>query len=117
MTSKEEKERRKALVRAQQEQEREKVEAEADKRLPFPRNSLLPLFKYIDEGWDEYGCDHTPRRAIGYLNKIGLPDDQQGAVLAWLRDQGGACDCEILANVVERWVDDYNPEEWNFEGV
>jgi hypothetical protein len=24
-------------------------------------------------------------------------------VIHWLRDQGGYCDCEVLANVEERW--------------
>jgi len=116
MTSKEEKKRRKELVGAWQEHEQAKVEAEADERLPFPRQSLVHLFKYIDGSWEEYGCDHTPRRAIEYLTNTGIPKDKQDDVLEWLREQGGACDCEILANVVERWVDAYNPEEWNFEG-
>jgi hypothetical protein len=24
-------------------------------------------------------------------------------VIPWLREQGGYCDCEVLANVEERW--------------
>lgn len=116
MTSKDEKKRRQVLVRAWQEQERATAEAEADKRLPFPRQSLLSLFRYIDDGWDEHGCDRTPQRTIDYLNKIGLSQDKQNDVLTWLEEQGGACDCEILANVVDQWVDNFNPEEWNFAG-
>jgi hypothetical protein len=117
MTSKEEKKRRKALVRAWQEQEQTTMEAEADERLPFPRQDLVHLFRYVDDRWDEHGCDHTLGGAIEYLNKIGLPKDQREDVLDWLIEQGGGCDCEILANVAERWIDAYNPEEWSFEGV
>jgi hypothetical protein len=78
---------------------------------------LLHLFRYVDRGWEEHGCDHTPRRAIEYLDSIGLPEDKQNIVLEWLREQGGACDCEILANVVEHWVEGYNPEEWSYQGI
>jgi hypothetical protein len=117
MASKEEQKRRKALVRTWQGKERVSVEADAGERLPFPTQDLVQLFRYIDDGWEEYGCDHTPRRAVEHLNKVGLSKDEQDDVLEWLIDQGGACDCEILANVVEHWVDEYKPEEWNFEGI
>jgi hypothetical protein len=116
MASKDEEKRRKVLVRTWQEQERATAEAEADVRLPFPWQSLSSLFSYIDDGWEEYGCDGTPRRAIEYLDKIGLSQNQQNDVLTWLAEHGGACDCEILANVAAEWVDNFNPKEWNFAG-
>jgi hypothetical protein len=116
MTSKGEKEHRKVLVRAWEARERAAAEAEADRRLPFPRRTLYVLFRYIDDGWDEFGCNQTPLRAIEYLNKIGLSQDKQNDVLEWLAEQGGACDCEILANVADKWVDTFNPKEWNFAG-
>jgi hypothetical protein len=116
MTSKDEKNRRKELVRSWQAGERATAEAEADRRLPFSRQGLWALFRYVSDGWDEHGCDGTPRRAIEYLNKVGLSQDKQNDVLDWLAEQGGACDCEILANVADKWVDNFNPKEWNFAG-
>jgi hypothetical protein len=32
----------------------------------------------------------------------------QDQVLLWLGEQGGHCDCEILANVEEHWEDAIN---------
>lgn len=110
MPSKQEKQRRKALVRSIEEKDR----AEAEARLPISKQDLLSLFVYVDDKWDEHGCDHTLRHTLEFIRQKGLPEDQ---VVDWLIEQGGGCDCEVLANVVEHWIEDHmSVRQWKFEG-
>ncbi len=104
------------MVRAWQAQERAAARTAAGERLPFPLTQLVQLFEYVDTRWNYGGCDHTLRYTIQYLVSLGLSQDKQRDVMSWLREQGGACDCEILANVVEDWVDNFEPEEWHYTG-
>jgi len=51
------------------------------------------------------GCDHTPKITTAYLAQAKLDANE---ILPWLEEQGGYCDCEILANVEERWESEIN---------
>ena len=95
MTSHSEAERRKALRRKIDRVERAKEEA----TLPVNRVQLVALFDHLDIALVD-GCDHSLRLTTEFLNSRGLP---VATVIPWLRDQGGYCDCEVLANVEERW--------------
>jgi len=96
MVDKEEKKRRRELTKAFKQQER--VEAEA--RLPIDKSSLAKLFDYLDQRLQEGGCDHTLMMTLEFITKNNLPE---GALLEWFRDNGGYCDCEVLANVENCW--------------
>jgi hypothetical protein len=93
MPSKSEKERRK-LLKGTLDRQRLNAEAAA---LPFPMTDLQRLFDYLDARSDE-GCDHTFRITLEFLQESKLPEAN---VLSWLKEHGGYCDCEVLANVEE----------------
>ena len=91
----EEKRRRAALVQAMVAEDTKK----AIEEMPISLAHLGQLFDYLDLAL-EVGCDHTPKITIAFLNENKL---SQNIILPWLQEQGGYCDCEILANVEEAW--------------
>ena len=95
MPSKAEIDRRKLL--RQGVDEHAGVDEEA--RMPISRPQLRDLFTQLDGALAE-GCDHTSRFTEGFLRSRGL---SEATILRWLRQYGGYCDCEVLANVEERW--------------
>lgn len=60
------------------------------------------MFDMLAQELSTKGCDHTRRLTQQFLEQRGQAAE---AVLAWLDDNGGFCDCEVLANVEERWLD------------
>jgi len=80
--------------------DRERAKAEA--RLPMPKPELAALFARLDEQLSDGDCDHTLRHTEAFLAERGL---DAAAVVPWLRDSGGYCDCEVLANVEDQWAD------------
>jgi hypothetical protein len=64
--------------------------------LPMPADLFRQLFDRLDERLIEDGCDHSLRLTEEFL--AGSEVDTE-AVLAWLAERGGYCDCEVLANV------------------
>jgi hypothetical protein len=92
------KRRRKEMLREVREQQR----AEARAALPLPDEQLRAMFDMLDRELPIRGCDRTRRLTLGFLERGGHPIE---TVLAWLDENGGFCDCEVLANVEERWLD------------
>ena len=92
-----EKDRRKQLLEGLTQQAREAFE----NSLPMSRELFHQLFDYLDEQLGEEDCNHSYSMTQAFLkeNGIALAD----RVLDWLRNQGGAYDCEVLANVEERF--------------
>lgn len=95
MPSRQEKERRKALVQPIVAQRQREAEA----AMPLSKTALEALFDWLDETADD-GCDGTLRRTREFLRERGLPE---GAIIDWLMYHGGGCDCEVLANVEDAW--------------
>lgn len=95
MTSKEEKRRRAALVQAMVAEDTRK----AIEEMPISLPHLGQLFDYLDEKLEK-GCDHTSKFTLAFLESNNLNREN---ILPWLQEQGGFCDCEILANVEESW--------------
>ncbi len=89
--------RKEALSRWKAEQR-----AAARAKLPLPDEQMRALFDVLDAELPRRGCDHTLRLTRGWLESRGLP---AGPVVAWLRENGGRCDCEALANAEEAWRD------------
>jgi hypothetical protein len=98
MPERPDKRRRKEMLRGVREQQR----AEARAALPLPDDQLRAMFDTLDRELPIRGCDHTRRLTQEFLERSGHPIE---AVLAWLDENGGYCDCEVLANVEERWLD------------
>ncbi|HEY2840769.1 MAG TPA: DUF2695 domain-containing protein [Pirellulales bacterium] len=83
------------LLKAWKEQERQKL----IDSIPMAHHDLRDLFDHLDRE-DAPSCDHTPRETIAFLQHRGLDVEP---VLAWLREFGGYCDCEVIYNVEEKF--------------
>jgi len=96
VASKQEKRRRAALVEAMVAEDTEK----AIEEMPLSLKDLGRLFNHLDVQLELEGCDHTPRITSSFLERLNLNRDE---ILLLLAEQGGSCDCEILANIEESW--------------
>jgi RNA polymerase-binding transcription factor DksA len=94
---KDEKERRKQILN----ELRKKQQQEFEEGLPMDKEVFKNLFEDLDNQLEEKGCDHTTTLTLQFLenNKISKIEN----VLQWLAGNGGHCDCEILANVEEKF--------------
>ncbi len=92
----------KSRKKALKQQFKNKERAEAEARLPLPKAELAALFDHLDDRLTDEECDHSLRHTEAFLTERGL---DPGAVLPWLRNSGGHCDCEVLANVEDEWAD------------
>lgn len=86
------KQHRKAALRQWKHAER----AELVARMPLSPEQLHRLLEYLDANLK--GCDHTTKLTTIFLHSERLGKD---AVLSWLREHGGYCDCEVLANLTD----------------
>jgi hypothetical protein len=89
--------RKDALKKAWRAQENERLRAS----IPMAQGDLRELFDHLDRP-DALPCDHTLRDTLQFLERKKL-DVQK--VVPWLREHGGYCDCEVLANVENEFGD------------
>ena len=69
--------------------------------LPMDEELFWQLFDYVDEKLEENdGCDHSLTFTREFLEKQSVDVE---SVLAWIINEGGGCDCEVLYNVEERF--------------
>jgi hypothetical protein len=95
MPTKSEKEAHKALrADLAAKQQREFYES-----LPMADILFADLFDFLDGQLSETECDHEMTHTKAWL-EANCPENAD-AVLAWLADHGGYCDCEVLMNVEE----------------
>jgi len=75
--------------------------ARAAERASFPLSvpALQQIFAMLGDKLAAEGCDHSLRWTTEWLTSREL---DPVPVVAWLRDNGGFCDCEVLCNVEER---------------
>ena len=86
-----------ALKRAWREKERQRLASS----IPLPHGELRALFEFLDRP-DSPPCDHSLRETIRFLESRNIETQQ---VIRWLREHGGHCDCEVLANVESEFGD------------
>jgi hypothetical protein len=74
----------------------------ASARAAFPLSDadLSAMFEELDDQLERDPCDHTLRFTMRWLASSG---HASGPVVDWLRDNGGYCDCEVVANVCDHW--------------
>ena len=94
---KDEKERRKQILN----ELREKQQKEFEQSLPMDRKIFENLFDYLDNKLEENSCDDTNKVTLEFLVKNKIENIE--TVLNWLAENGGYCDCEILANAEEKF--------------
>jgi hypothetical protein len=87
---------KKARLKAWRDQERGAARA----RLPLDDAEMEALFSMLGKRLPEAGCDDTRRLTDAWLQERGRSMD---SVHRWLDENGGFCDCEVLANSEEAW--------------
>jgi hypothetical protein len=97
MPNQNEEEKRKQILKDLKAKQLQAFEAS----LPISRALFKGLFEYLDEQLENEGCDDTLRLTEQFLQDAGVVNIEE--VLQWLRDHGGYCDCEVLANVEEQF--------------
>jgi hypothetical protein len=65
---------------------------------PLSRSNFAALRAYVSDHVEEEGCDNTLRHAQTFLAGQAL---DAASVTAWLKEEGGYCDCEVLYNVAD----------------
>jgi hypothetical protein len=104
MSSHEELERRKAIKASLRSAEIERIR----QSLPLEPAQMKSLFDFVGEELEEAGCDHTLRHTLSFLERLQVGSEP---VVAWLEDAGGYCDCEVLANAMERFELAFPPDK------
>lgn len=67
--------------------------------LPFSIELFEELFDYIDEILETHGCNDTLKYTKEFLENNNLPLEKS---IEWLEENGGYCDCEVLANIEDK---------------
>ena len=76
---------------------------EFEKSLPISRELFEQLFEYLDKRLGIEKCSHKLSLTVEFLIQNNLAQD---AVINWLQENDGYCDCEVLYNVEEKFFDD-----------
>lgn len=92
-----EKSKRKEILKAIKEKEL----AEFRQNLPMSENKFIRLFELLDAELNACGCDHDLKLTKQILSNLDIKDVL--SVLAWLEEQGGYCDCEVMMNVEHKF--------------
>lgn len=77
---------------------RERESARA--RFPLDSDLLRDLFAHVEHAVDEAGCDHTLRWTEQWIVERSVDRDP---LVEWLPENGGYCDCEVVANAADHW--------------
>lgn len=99
MPDKNEKERRKKITN----ELRKKAREEFEKSLPISRDIFKDLFDFLDKELTHSGCDHSLKLTKVFFISKGIDNFEETS--EWLNENGGYCDCEVLANVEEKFDD------------
>ena len=67
---------------------------------PISDSLLESMFEAVGAKVEEDGCDHTLRFTEAWVSVNKQPVEK---ILSWLREHGGFCDCEVLANAADYW--------------
>jgi hypothetical protein len=93
MPGKDEKEKRKKIMKDLQ----QKADEQFETSLPIGRNVFKTLFDHLDEQLGEHDCDNSLKITEAFLSANSI--ENAAVVIHWLREHSGYCDCEVLANV------------------
>ena len=69
------------------------------RNLPSLRNSWPELGRYLEDSLKESPCDHTRAKTEKWLREQAVSNVKR--TMDAMRNHGGYCDCEVLANVVQ----------------
>jgi hypothetical protein len=71
-------------------------------RAAFPADDsmLESLFEFVESNVEDQGCNHSLRFTAQWISENDQP---QKAIVDWLAEHGGNCDCEVVANAADHW--------------
>ena len=69
--------------------------------LPMSPELFQLLFDFLDEQLEENGCQHRFTLTEAFL-EANLVDSTP--VLDWMLENGAGCDCEVLCNIEEKFL-------------
>ncbi len=95
MPIKREKERRNSIKKVLKNQEK----TEFLNSLPIPISVLQELFHYLDLKLSKNNCDNSLKFTLEFIEDNYLPENK---LIEWFENNGGYCDCEVLANIEEQ---------------
>ena len=98
MPDRDEKTRRKEIQRLLRENSGRSIR----ESLPVSAPMMKALFDHVDGELATSECDDTLRHTRQFINLNSLPE---AAVVAWLQNAGGHCDCEVINNAEEALED------------
>lgn len=69
-------------------------------RLPAGAETVSKMLDFIEDELYENDCDHHLLHAMRYMmdNRLDFPK-----LTAWLNDNGGYCDCKVMAEIAPHW--------------
>ena len=91
----------KAKLQAWKDSERQK----SRDKLPFSDATLESFFAELETLVDLHGCAHTTVNSQSAIGRLELSPADGNALLAWCVENGGFCDCEILSNSQDHWLE------------
>ncbi|RRQ22223.1 DUF2695 domain-containing protein [Thiohalobacter thiocyanaticus] len=71
-------------------------------RASFPMSDALmeAFFDSVESSVSDSGCDHTLRFTGQWITANQQPKEP---LIHWLEENGGFCDCEVVANARDHW--------------
>jgi Protein of unknown function (DUF2695) len=98
MPTSEEEAKRKAAKQGLRQSERERFRS----KVPIAPEQVLALFGFVDARLAESECDNSLKYVLLFLSQHGI---EAQPLVSWLKECGGYCDCEVLANAEERFLE------------
>jgi hypothetical protein len=80
-----------------------KARQDFEKSLPTSRENFKALFDDLNEKLTDNSCDDTLKFSVAFLRSLKLENIEE--ITKWLGENHGYCDCEVLANLEEKFDD------------
>ena len=68
--------------------------------LPAAQHTISELLDFVEDELYEIECNHSLQYAMRYMMENRL---DFGKITSWLNDNGGYCDCKVLAEIAPIW--------------
>ena len=68
--------------------------------LPAGQETISELIDHVEDALYESDCNHSLQHAMRFMMEKHL---NFGKITSWLNDNGGYCDCKVLAEIAPIW--------------
>jgi len=68
--------------------------------LPAGQQTISELLDFVEDELYESECNHSLQYSMRFMmeNNLNFPK-----ITSWLNDNGGYCDCKVLAEIAPQW--------------